>query len=69
MKFKKLRQIVETCGLKQAIDICVAINHLIKVKWEVKIKILLNMLRYQFFFFFWNGLKRKECHINWDEGE
>lgn len=39
-KFKKCGKSSETCGLKQAIDICVAINYLIKdqnEKFKVKL--------------------------------
>ena len=33
-KFKKCGKSSETCGLKQAIDICVTINHLIYAYME-----------------------------------
>lgn len=53
----------EARGLKQAIDICAAINHQKNRKFNVKLSQNIEWCQY-----FWYKLKRNVCHIKWDKG-
>lgn len=59
---RKKDKTFETYGLKQVIDISVAINHLIQMR---SLKLIYFYMSVTFFL---KTLKREVRHINWDRG-